>query len=65
MQEITVLHGCLISIPKVSQKKPDCFCEITACEIYLMGVHIAILRAHVYSLRTCFFHFVLGFCWEH
>ena len=34
---------------------PDCFCEITACEIYLMGVHIAILRAHVYSLRTCFF----------
>ena len=34
----------------------DCFCEITACGIYFLRVrHTAILRAHVYTLRTYFF----------
>ena len=33
----------------------NCFCEITACGIHFLRVHIAILRAHVYVLWTYFF----------
>ena len=36
----------------------NCFCEITACGIYFLRVHIAILRAHVvdqfFSFRSWF-----------
>ena len=36
----------------------NCFCEIIAFGIYFSRVHIAILRAHVYTLRT---YFVISF----
>ena len=33
----------------------NCFCEIIAFGVYFLRVHIAILRAHIYTLRTYFF----------